>query len=287
MGVSTPDVPEPSTSSSSSSSTSATFQVGMLFKFFDQWRSITSNRFVLNMFWGHHLQLRSHPPLFHDFQWFNVKAAAAHHPVIEKEVDELLFKGAIEPSSGGTGFYSSMFVVPKCTGGLGPILNLKHFNHYMHIPSLRCQLLNMYGSLSSMVIMPFPLIYRMLIYMFPLLSIIVVSYILFGVMCLISGRFYLLGLPQPLWCLRSPPNLFCSFVITKVCILLSIWMTSWSSFALSMWVRGHTCFCVPCWSILVYISIFPSLTFASVRPLLSWGYVGILSTCQYLCLMIS
>ena len=49
MGVSAPDVPEPSTSSASSSSTSATFQVGMLFKFFDQWRSITSNRFVLNM----------------------------------------------------------------------------------------------------------------------------------------------------------------------------------------------------------------------------------------------
>ena len=49
MGVSTPDVSEPSTSSSSSLSTSATFQVGMLFKFFDQWRSITSNRFVLNM----------------------------------------------------------------------------------------------------------------------------------------------------------------------------------------------------------------------------------------------
>ena len=37
VGVITPDVPEPSTSSSSSSSTSATFQVGILFKFFDQW----------------------------------------------------------------------------------------------------------------------------------------------------------------------------------------------------------------------------------------------------------
>ena len=61
VGVGTPDVPEPSTSSSSSSSTSAMFQVGMLFKFLDQWISITSNRFVLNMVWGHHLQLRSHP----------------------------------------------------------------------------------------------------------------------------------------------------------------------------------------------------------------------------------
>ena len=122
VGVSTSDVPQPSTSSSS---TSASFQVGMLFKFFDQWKSITSNRFVLNMVWGHHFQLRSCPPLFHDFQHFNVKVAAAHHPVIQKEVDELLSKGAIELSSSGAGFYSSMFVVPKHTGGLCPILNLK------------------------------------------------------------------------------------------------------------------------------------------------------------------
>ena len=137
VGLGTPDVPQPSTSSSSSSPTSATFQVGMLFKFFDQWRSITSNRFVLNMVWGHHLQLRFHPPLFCDFPHSNVKAAAVHHPVIQKEVDELLAKGAIEPSSGGTGFYCSVFVVPKCTGGLRPILNLKCFNHYMHIPSFK------------------------------------------------------------------------------------------------------------------------------------------------------
>ena len=87
----------------------------MLFKFFDQWRSITSNRFVLNMVQGHHLQLRSHPPLFHNFWHFNVKVPAAHHPVIQKEVDELLAKGAIESSIGGASFYSSVFVVPKHT----------------------------------------------------------------------------------------------------------------------------------------------------------------------------
>ena len=52
-------------------------------------------------------------------------------------------------------------------------------------------------------------------------------------------------------------------------------------------VRGHACFCVLCWSILVYISIFSSLTFTSLSPLLSWGYVGILSACWYLCLLIS
>ena len=118
----------------SSSSSSAVFQVGILFKFFDQWRSITSNRFVLDMVQGHHLQLWSHRPLFDNFQQFNVKAATIHHTIIQKEVDELLAKGVIEPSSGGAGFYSSMLLVPKHTGVLQAILNLQHFNHYMHIP---------------------------------------------------------------------------------------------------------------------------------------------------------
>ena len=150
------------------------------------------------MVWGHHLQLRSHPPLFCNFQQFNVKMAVAHHPIIQKEVDELLSKGTIELSSGGAGFHSSMFVVPKHTGGLWPILNLKQFNCFLHIPSFKMLLSDMYCSLFSMVIMLSPLIYRMLIYIFLLLSIIIVSYNLFGTTCLISGRFCLLGLPQPL-----------------------------------------------------------------------------------------
>ena len=56
----------------------------------DQWRSITSNRLVLNTVNGHHLQFRTWPLLFHTFQWFNIKAVLAHHHVIQKEVYELL-----------------------------------------------------------------------------------------------------------------------------------------------------------------------------------------------------
>ena len=41
-----------------------------------------------------------------------MKVASAHHPIIEKEVDELLSKGAIEPSSGGACFYSNVFHMP-------------------------------------------------------------------------------------------------------------------------------------------------------------------------------
>ena len=91
----------------------------------------------LKWFWATIFSFRSHPPLFCDFWHFNVKVAAAHHPVIQKEVDELLAKGAIEPSSGGAGFYSSAFVVPKHTGGLRPILSLKHFKCFLHIPSFK------------------------------------------------------------------------------------------------------------------------------------------------------
>ena len=67
---------------------------------------------------GHHLQLRSCTPLFHNCWQFNVKVATAHHPIIQKEVDELLSKGAIESPSGGAGFCSSMYVVPRHTGGI-------------------------------------------------------------------------------------------------------------------------------------------------------------------------
>ena len=118
---------------------------------------------MLNKVCSHHLQLRFSPPLFHDFWHFNVKVAAAHHPVFQKEVDELLAKGAIEPSSGGTGFYSSLFVVPKHTGAFYPYSTGSILIVICTYLLLRCQLLNMYSNLSSGVIMPFPLIYRMLI----------------------------------------------------------------------------------------------------------------------------
>ena len=137
-------------------------------------------------------------PLFCDFWHFNVKAAAAHHPVIQKEVDELLAKGAIEPSSGGAGFYSSVFVVPKCTGGLCPILNLKHFNHFMHIASFKMPTLKNVWQHIQQGDFDFSIDLQDAYLHIPILSIIIIFYILFGVMCLISGRFYPLGLPQPL-----------------------------------------------------------------------------------------
>ena len=52
----------------------------------------------------HHLQLKCHPPLFHNFRWFKIQVALGHHPTIQKEVVALLAKEAIEPFTHGPGF---------------------------------------------------------------------------------------------------------------------------------------------------------------------------------------
>ena len=66
---------------------------------------------------GHHIQLRCSVLLFCKFKKFRVKAAAAHCPVIQKEV----VRDTIEPSTDDTAFYANVFVVLKDTGGLLPV----------------------------------------------------------------------------------------------------------------------------------------------------------------------
>ena len=134
-----PDVLQSTTSSSSSS----VVQSWTLPQFSDQWRSITSNWLVFNMVKDHHLQLRSCPPLFCNFKELNTKGAAAHHPIIQKEVDELLVIRAIEPYSGGAGFYSNVFVVPKHIDGFGPYLPLRSLIGICTSLLVRCLLIDM------------------------------------------------------------------------------------------------------------------------------------------------
>ena len=85
-------------------------QITTLPTFIDQWKSITFNWFVLNMVKGQCLQLRHHSLLFCNFEWFNIKAATLHHPIIWKEVDEQLAKDANEPLTGDVVFYSNILL---------------------------------------------------------------------------------------------------------------------------------------------------------------------------------
>ena len=71
-----------------------------------------------NVVKGHHLQLWAWPPLFCNFQCYNIKATKVHHPIIQKAVQELLAQGAIEPFTGNAGFYSNVCMVLTHLGGL-------------------------------------------------------------------------------------------------------------------------------------------------------------------------
>ena len=110
MEDSIPDILQSTTLSPSSATV---VQAGTIPKILGQRTSITSNRFVHNMVEGHPLHLSCHSLLFHNFKEFNIKTAMANHPIIQKELDELLTKDATEPSTGGTGFYSHIFINPR------------------------------------------------------------------------------------------------------------------------------------------------------------------------------
>ena len=60
------------------------------------------------------------------------------------EVSSLLQKEAIErvPENVSAGFYSTYFLVPKKTGDLRPILNLKPINKFVSCPSFKMETLN-------------------------------------------------------------------------------------------------------------------------------------------------
>ena len=150
----------------------------------------TFNSFVFNMVKGHNLQLRYDPPLFHNFRQFNIKASPAHHFIIQKEMDELLAKGAIEQSTGGAGFSSQHIL--SFLGICVAYIQYSTLNDLIAICTylfLRCLLWDRYSNLFNREIMLFLFISRMLIYIFPLLSITITFYSLFDNTNLINGKF--------------------------------------------------------------------------------------------------
>ena len=54
--------------------------------------------------------------------------------VMDEEVADLLAKGAIEKAGNDPGFYSRVFLVPKKSGKLRPIIHLKPLNRFVRAP---------------------------------------------------------------------------------------------------------------------------------------------------------
>ena len=97
---------------------------------------------------------------------------------------------------------------------------------------LICLLSDRFCNLLNSVFLLFLLISMMPICLFLLLSITITFYSLFSYTNLISGRFFHLG-----WWWLEEFHPYCSFAITRVFMLLYIWLIFWSWLTLSILVR--------------------------------------------------
>lgn len=107
--------------------------VGGRLKFFYQnWQNITDDKWVLSVIKeGFKFNFIKKPP----HSGIKVTSvSAAKQSILEQEVAELLKKNAIEivpKQNQELGFYSTFFLVPKKSGQMRPVINLKPLNRYI------------------------------------------------------------------------------------------------------------------------------------------------------------
>ena len=109
-------------------------------------------------------------------------------------MQELLAKRAFDPLTDVAKFYFSVFVAPKYLDGLCSFLNLKQFNHYMHIPSFRMPTIKQLWQLIQHGDYVFSIDFKDAYLYVPIVKHQCCFCDLFHRICLISGRFHLLGL---------------------------------------------------------------------------------------------
>ena len=115
---------------------------GRLTHFLAEWRSVTSDKWVLEIIEkGLTIDLESAPP----FRGLVATRPPAHAvSFMAEEVQALLQKKVIVPvpsSQARDGYYSTYFLVPKKDGGMRPILNLKAFNRVVRKTTFRMETL--------------------------------------------------------------------------------------------------------------------------------------------------
>ena len=95
-----------------------------------KWRQITSDPWVLESIAGYHLEFESEPvqyclPKAPPFNPMEIK-------LIDNEVIKLIDKGAVVPVLyEHKEFISNIFLVPKKTGDMRPVINLKPLNQFV------------------------------------------------------------------------------------------------------------------------------------------------------------
>lgn len=116
---------------------------GRLAHFLDQWEKITTDPWVLSIIRGGlDLQFKRPPPLSASPIPFTTSADPHKILLLDSEVSMLLQKAAIELVSTTAldpGFYSRIFLVPKKTGGMRPVIDLSVLNTYLIIPHFKME----------------------------------------------------------------------------------------------------------------------------------------------------
>ena len=205
--------------------------------------------------------------MFHDFKWFNLKAAAAHLPIIQKEVDELHAKVAKEPSAGDALYY-----------------NLKQFNH-MHIRTFKMHTIQHVWQHIQCGDYAFCIDLKDVYFHIPIVKYHCFLYIVWQNM-LYQWKVLTLGL-------ATAPVIFTA--ITKPILLpcqhkgfhIVIYLDDILVLTFSKWTgrRAHSFLC----SLLVHLALcmkFSQSDLCVTKTFCFLSYVGILSICQYLCLLI-
>ena len=116
------------------------FQVGArLADFAPHWRSLLGNCRATGIVEdGVGIAFQQRPQLTHQSISFRTRNSRQD---LQQAVDALLMKGAIERVTNvrSLGFYSRLFLVPKKTGDLRPVIDLSTLNRHMVVPHFMMQ----------------------------------------------------------------------------------------------------------------------------------------------------
>ena len=118
------------------------FKAGRLKEFLDEWKKITSDRFILDMVKGSFIPIEKIDDL-RDLKSKNYVIPGHQHKIVDKEIAKLLELEVIELSNyENDQITSPIFLVPKTDGSYRMILDLKEFNKNVEYEHFKMENLN-------------------------------------------------------------------------------------------------------------------------------------------------